>query len=157
MTGAYCLILMLNIPRKIKIGSLGILNFSAGKYVYVGSALNNLEKRIQRHVNKKKKKRWHIDYITTSKDVQVVKALVKESDQRQECEIAQNISNYGIAVSGFGSSDCRCESHFFHIEDETKIDWSGWRILHGYIPPPGKRIPGRADQKRLPKNRVTKT
>ena len=39
---------------KIRIGSLGKITFKKGFYAYVGSAMNNLEKRVQRHLRKKK-------------------------------------------------------------------------------------------------------
>lgn len=45
MKGTYCIIVNVKIDSQIKVGSLGKLKFAKGHYVYVGSALNNLEKR----------------------------------------------------------------------------------------------------------------
>ncbi len=41
--------------------------FEKGYYVYVGSALGTLSRRVHRHELKNKKLHWHIDYITPSK------------------------------------------------------------------------------------------
>ena len=48
--------MIINVRKDIKerIGALGKINFKKGKYVYVGSAQNNLEKRIARHLSKDK-------------------------------------------------------------------------------------------------------
>ena len=89
--------------------------------------MNNLEKRIDRHLKKKKIKRWHIDYLTTRKDVKVEKVFYKESEKKEECKIVKYISKYGIPVINFGSSDCKCKSHLFRIDNVDEIDWSNWR------------------------------
>ena len=49
MKGIY--ILKIRISKNIKenIGKLGIVNFKKGIYYYIGSAQNNLEKRIKQH------------------------------------------------------------------------------------------------------------
>ncbi|NIT57694.1 MAG: DUF123 domain-containing protein, partial [Aliifodinibius sp.] len=52
---------------KIRIGSLGFIDFMKGYYVYVGSALTGLEQRITRHFKVSKGEHsvthWHIDYL----------------------------------------------------------------------------------------------
>lgn len=63
MKGSYALICHLGTKKRIKIGALGRFLFLPGCYVYVGSGLNNLNKRIERHLCKNKKLRWHIDYF----------------------------------------------------------------------------------------------
>ena len=64
MKGTYCLIINVKKDVKIKIGKvLGEIEFKKGCYLYVGSAMNSLEKRVQRHLSKDKKKHWHIDYL----------------------------------------------------------------------------------------------
>lgn len=129
MKGTYLLIL--NIPHVInaKIGSLGILAFPASYYIYIGSALNNLEKRISRHKKKKKYKRWHIDYLTTRKEVKIEDVLYRESLIKLECEVAETISEYGTGVPKFGCSDCSCKSHLIRVGDVSSIDWASWRRI----------------------------
>ena len=63
LKGTYCLLIHLKQDSKITIGKLGEKNFQKGYYIYVGSALNSLKTRIQRHLRKEKKIHWHIDYL----------------------------------------------------------------------------------------------
>ncbi|MCM8798399.1 MAG: DNA/RNA nuclease SfsA, partial [Candidatus Omnitrophica bacterium] len=58
--GSYLLILELRKNTKIEVGSLGIVSFPKGFYIYVGKAEKNLLKRVSRHKRKLKKKHWHI-------------------------------------------------------------------------------------------------
>ena len=48
--GSYLLFIKIKKPIRIKIGALGREGFDKGYYVYVGSSMNNLNKRIQRHL-----------------------------------------------------------------------------------------------------------
>jgi len=120
MKGTYCLLLKLK-KSKIKIGSLGLINFEKGYYIYIGSALNNFEKRIQRHLKKSKKKHWHIDYLTTNKNIKIEKVFCKKSEKREECKVAKKIKKIGKPINNFGCSDCKCKSHLFKINKPTKI------------------------------------
>lgn len=118
MRGAYCLVLEVLRDCEIRVGALGKLPFQKGLYVYIGSARNNLEKRIERHFGREKPLRWHIDYLTTSPNVLVKKAYLRESDRKEECEIAAFVAKHGTPVNGFGCSDCQCKSHFFKVNDD---------------------------------------
>jgi len=115
MKGAYLLLIDVKKDIKIKIGKLGILNLKKGNYVYVGSALNNLNKRIERHLSKNKKLHWHIDYLLKNKNSKIKKVFYKGSNKKQECEFAKKILKFSIPVKNFGSSDCKCGSHLFKI------------------------------------------
>ena len=61
--GSYLLIIKLQDDKKILVGKLGKIAFKKGYYVYVGSAMNGLEQRLQRHLRSQKKFHWHIDYL----------------------------------------------------------------------------------------------
>ena len=63
MKGSYILLFLLPNSKEISIGKLGRLLFKKGVYLYVGSAMNGLEQRIQRHLRTEKKIHWHIDYL----------------------------------------------------------------------------------------------
>ncbi|MEE9474859.1 MAG: GIY-YIG nuclease family protein, partial [Candidatus Hydrothermarchaeaceae archaeon] len=63
MKGIYALIITLEEDKNICVGKLGPVDFKKGYYVYIGSALNSLEGRINRHRRKDKKLRWHVDYL----------------------------------------------------------------------------------------------
>ena len=112
MKGIYCLIIFLNRSQKIKIGKrVGF--FTKGYYCYVGSAKNNLEKRIERHLRNKKKKYWHIDYFLEKSEIKNI-VVLKTS---RECELSRKLENMKeeVVLKGFGSSDCNCPSHLFRF------------------------------------------
>ena len=118
MKGSYILIIELPRDMEIQIGKLGRIKFQKGFYAYVGSAMNNLEKRIERHIRKEKKLFWHIDYLL--ENVHVREIIYTESSKREECKLAKNLEKYFNPVRGFGSSDCKCNSHLFfsnNLED----------------------------------------
>lgn len=115
--GIYVLIISLNKNIEIEVGALGNINFKKGLYAYVGSAQNNLEKRLNRHLKKFKRKFWHIDYLLANKHAKIVKIFYKSAEKSEECNIAKIICERGIPIKDFGSSDCHCKSHLFKIED----------------------------------------
>ena len=111
MKGSYVLLIKLEKDKEIQIGKLGIIAFKKGYYAYVGSALNGLEQRINRHLRKNKKMHWHIDYLLKFGKIDSV--FYKEHNKKEECNIAKLFSKL-ISVEGFGSSDCNCKSHLFY-------------------------------------------
>lgn len=121
MKGTYCLIINIKKDVKIKIGKvLGEIEFNRGCYLYVGSAMNSLEKRVQRHLNNNKKKHWHIDYLLLNDSSNVENVIVNISDKKIECELANLISKNEKVIPQFGCSDCNCQSHLIYFEN-TKI------------------------------------
>ena len=118
--GSYCLCIEVCDSIKIRIGSLGFIDFLKGYYVYVGSALTGLEKRIERHIKISKGEHsvthWHIDYLLRDKNAKIKSVFIKKSDVKIECEISEKMSGFGIPVRNFGSSDCKCGSHLYNIE-----------------------------------------
>jgi Uri superfamily endonuclease len=117
MKGAYILELWLDYDKQITIGKLGVINFKKGRYFYVGSSQNNVEKRIAYHMKDDKKIHWHIDYLTTSKDFIKIQAKIFESCKKEkECEISADLGKKYFSIDGFGCSDCRCKSHLFYDE-----------------------------------------
>ena len=111
MKGSYILVIKLKEKKSIQIGKLGKIIFDKGFYVYVGSALNGLEQRINRHLRKNKKKHWHIDYFLEFANI--VDIFYKESQTKDECNIAIELDKYLSSIPGFGCSDCKCKSHLF--------------------------------------------
>ena len=112
----YLLHLYLKNPKRITIGRLGKFSFKKGHYIYVGSAKKNMEKRILRHLRKKKKKFWHIDYLLHYTDVK----KVWTSNLAEEKMAALLAEKMEIPVLGFGSSDKKSKSHlFFNIKKGT--------------------------------------
>lgn len=112
MKGSYILLIKLKENKTIQIGKLDKMHFKKGFYVYVGSALNGLEQRINRHLRKTKKKHWHIDYLLDF--VEIVDVFYKENETKEECKIAKMLDKQLSSIPGFGCSDCRCRSHLFY-------------------------------------------
>ncbi len=110
--GAYILLLHLKRNRSIEVGSLGKVTFEKGWHIYVGSAIKNLDARINRHVRIRKRMHWHIDPLRAVSDE--VTALPLRSSSRLECNIASELAEAFVrGPEGFGSSDCKCPRHLF--------------------------------------------
>jgi Uri superfamily endonuclease len=117
VNGVYVLIISVDKDIRVNVGALGSIFFERGLYAYVGSAQSSLEKRIERHLRKSKRKFWHIDHLLDNEFVNVVKVFSKEADKAEECRIAGKLGERGFAVKNFGCSDCSCVSHLFRIDD----------------------------------------
>jgi len=115
MKGIYLLLIEVKKNIFIKVGKLGKIKFNKGKYIYVGSAQKNLEKRIKRHFKKNKNKFWHIDYLLANKNVKIKDVFYTIAKKEKECKIAKFISKYAKPIENFGSSDCKCKSHLYQI------------------------------------------
>jgi Uri superfamily endonuclease len=131
MIGSYVLLIELSEKNYIQIGKLGNIEFPASWYVYVGSAMNTIEKRVNRHFFVQKKFHWHIDYFL--KEAVLKEAYYKESSKREECDIAQLFAHSFQSIPSFGSSDCRCKSHLFHgekVDLKLTINEAGLQIFN---------------------------
>ena len=115
--GVYNLFIKLDKDCRIKVGMLGTFRFPRGYYVYTGSAQNNIEKRIARHLSCHKKMHWHIDYLLKAAKILSVKEYtgLKSDECRLNVEIG-SCPGARIIASGFGSSDCRCKTHLYFFE-----------------------------------------
>ncbi len=116
MKGIYILEIYIEKTKTISVGALGYIKFEKGRYFYVGSAQNNMEKRIERHLLQNKKIRWHIDYLLSENNVKVINVYYKIAGKKEECTIAKKMLENGYGVRGFGSGDCRCFSHLIMSE-----------------------------------------
>ena len=101
----------------VNVGALGKLWFEKGVYAYVGSAQTNLEKRINRHLRKNKRKFWHVDYLLDNDAIKIASVFFKQATKAEECKIAKVIGERGEPIAGFGCSDCKCKSHLFQLKD----------------------------------------
>ena len=129
--GVYLIRIRLKRKKEIATGKLGMLSYKAGYYIYVGSALNNIDSRISRHLRKSKKKHWHIDYLTSVADE--IKAYPIRTKKTLECVLAHDISKIADSfVPNFGSSDCSCDSHLFYFSHNPELKKNFLRILFLY-------------------------
>ena len=124
MIGTY--ILIIKVKRRIKdlkIGKLGRITFKKGYYLYVGSALGrsaSLENRIKRHLSKKKKLRWHIDYLLARQEAEIESVIIIPSKKRTECLVSKSIERIADkTVKGFGSTDCKCKGHLHYFKTKN--------------------------------------
>lgn len=117
LKGVYVLIIQVSNDAEVTAGALGKLPFKKGWYAYVGSAQNNLEKRVRRHLGKEKRKFWHIDYLLDDEAAKVIAVFHKQADKTEECAVAEAIGERGEPINGFGASDCNCMSHLFRVSD----------------------------------------
>lgn len=115
--GTYILAMKFEKPVDITVGKLGRFTFPAGRYLYFGSAMNGLNARISRHLRSEKKFHWHIDYFLQK--ASIVDVWYIESEERLECDLCQEAMGFpdaSVPVKGFGSSDCKCESHLLYFK-----------------------------------------
>ena len=116
---SYALVLRVRNPCRIRVGRLGILDFPVGLYIYVGSAFGpgGLRARIKHHMRQSSHPHWHIDFLRRGAQVERVWYL---TGKRMECVWAARLrdaAGMATGVTGFGSSDCRCPTHLFHVAD----------------------------------------
>ncbi len=123
--------LLLYINRKrfsADIGALGRRDFPRGFYVYVGSGMRNLFGRIGYHRRKSEKRHWHLDYIkdrfTFLTDIPIV------TMSRRECSLSlKMLEEGGRGIDGFGSTDCRCNSHLYFFESNPLDSDDFWEVI----------------------------
>lgn len=122
--GIYTLLLHLERPTEIKVGSLDAFLFPAGYYSYTGSARGpGGLKRVARHMRVLKgmnsSRRWHIDHFLPY--TALVEIFVVRTRQNLECCIAQRIGEALDPVKGFGCTDCRCVSHLHYSPELNRM------------------------------------
>ena len=116
--GIYVLHIHLPEEQEITLGRRQNVRFLSGYYAYIGSALNGLNSRLNRHLSKDKKFHWHIDYLLEKAFIRQI--ITSETEDRIECALAQALLRRFDFVSGFGASDCRCSSHLIFSNWEMK-------------------------------------
>jgi Uri superfamily endonuclease len=128
--GNYVLVLYLDHDCTIAVGRLGEFLFRAGYYLYVGSARGpgGLRARLMRHLRGAERLRWHVDYLRHW--TQPVAVWYNVDTQRRECQWRAALQETGlsVAVTRFGSSDCRCPGHLLY-----SCSWPDSTRLAGYL------------------------
>lgn len=132
-SGIYILELYANTEFTISAKKFLGKSFSKGFYYYIGSAQKNLRARINRHIQRRKKVHWHIDYLTTHPSVEITNHFVfPYLTKEYESIIANNFENLfdcKMPVLGFGNSDTKgTKSHLFY-----NIDAINNSDIHNYV------------------------
>ena len=124
MRGTYTIVLGCKRPIQVRFGKLGYVEVKVGHYLYTGSALGDgalsLKGRLTRHSRSLKKKRWHVDYLTTRRAVRFKGAVYLVSNNRVECKINRAIRENmktPTLLTHLGASDCKCEAHLVRVAE----------------------------------------
>ncbi len=117
--GSYILLIELPEEQTITIGSLKAIYFPRGYYAYIGSAMGKFKSRLSYHLKSNKKPHWHIDYLLEKASITDI--ILCETEERIECTIAQAVNGQFDSIPGFGSSDCKCNSHLFFATDGNQM------------------------------------
>lgn len=140
--GSYALRLRLPTAATLQIGKLGTHEFTAGDYVYLGSALGSggLRGRLSRHLRPGGKTHWHIDYLRKpARLVEVcfeITGSLAAGEEKFECRWSQalaGVEEIHIPLPGFGASDCRsgCAAHLVALPAEPSNSLPDWLIRAG--------------------------
>jgi len=118
--GVYTLIIRVTKPEKLNVGRFGLHYFPVVYYTYTGSALGkgttNIRRRLTRHLNRRKKLHWHIDYLLNARSAKTIAVCFAKTNKRMECAVSTAIKmlpRATVPIRGFGSTDCSsgCTAH----------------------------------------------
>ncbi len=127
--GTYCLCINVEDDIKIRVGALGEITFPRGAYIYVGSALNSLIPRIDRHLKHSRGEHdvthWHIDYLLREPLVSMESIYMNDNGKKLECVMAVKVAGHGEPVPRFGCSDCKCVSHLYAVDSFSFLEKMG--------------------------------
>ncbi|NJF24996.1 DUF123 domain-containing protein [Thermococcus sp. Bubb.Bath] len=115
MKGSYFLVIRLGEDKTVRTKAREF-PLKAGYYVYVGSAMNSLEKRVARHFSREKKLHWHIDYLL--KEAELLRAYLVPSEERLEERLSVEVSKFGEPAEGFGAGDVSVSTNLYHFNQE---------------------------------------
>lgn len=115
MKGSYFLVIFLGEDKTIRTKAR-TFSLRKGYYVYVGSAMNSLEKRVKRHFSREKRLHWHIDYLL--KEAELLRAYLIPSDERLEEKLSLEVARHGEPVEGFGAGDVKVSTNLYRFEKE---------------------------------------
>ena len=129
MRGTYTIVLACERPMRVTFGKLGRAKTKVGHYLYTGSALGrgavSLEGRLARHRQTVKKKRWHVDYLTSRRACGFKGAVYLISNRRLECRVNRAIAdnvNTQLSLLHLGASDCKCDAHLVSVAEDLSRD-----------------------------------
>jgi Uri superfamily endonuclease len=111
--GTYTLVVGLDRAATIEVGALGERAFERGWYAYVGSArgpggFSRVERHRELAAGERETRHWHVDSLLSHPAASVA-GVVRTAGVDGECTVARAVD--GERVSGFGCSDCGCDSH----------------------------------------------
>lgn len=114
--GSYLIVGYIDKDKEIFVSRFGKKFFQVGYYIYVGSAMGSLSKRLARYYRKNRATHWHIDYLIPH--FIHFKTIPIQASELLECSIAKDLRNISDYINSFGSSDCDCLSHLYYLKDD---------------------------------------
>lgn len=131
-----CYMLVVEVSKSILIKlKKQCFKIKPGVYIYIGSSRKPglALSRIARHLRRKKKKHWHIDYLTTSTNT-IIKGVFLSRTKYKDCEyeLTKLLLDMDLEyVPRFGSSDKKQEqSHLFRCSNDLDECLSN---IYGYL------------------------
>jgi len=127
-SGTYTLVVELVDPATVEVGALGPVAFGAGWYAYTGSAFGpGGFARVDRHrelaAGERDACHWHVDYLLGHPDA-AIETVVRTPGADVECAVSRAVGGHHEHVSGFGASDCDCDSHLAYATRRDELLWS---------------------------------
>jgi Uri superfamily endonuclease len=116
--GTYVLIIELKSHTRLTVGKLGRFDFPAGWYAYAGSAFGpgGLRARLSHHLRGASRPHWHVDYLGLKGYIQEIwYGRGTDYDEHRWTARLRSLPHADVLVPGFGSSDCRCETHLVYF------------------------------------------
>lgn len=135
--GSYLLLFENTAHQQIKIGKKLRMNAPPGFFVYAGSALapGGLAARLGHHCRPSPNPRWHVDYLKSR--VHLSEVWYLRDGRRLECELAKALMRFPearITCPGFGSSDCKCETHLVYLPKPLPLKNFSERLAKALVP-----------------------
>ena len=124
LPGTYALVLACHRAAFVWIGRLGTWSVPPGFYVYVGSAFGpgGLSARLQHHQHKPAHPHWHMDYLRAICDlVEVWFTTEAARCEHSWAKAVARLPGAWVPVPGFGSSDCKCQTHLFRFDGMPSV------------------------------------
>ncbi len=122
--GTYALILASSRESHLQVGKLGILRLQPGFYVYIGSALGpgGLQARLAHHLETTARPHWHIDYLKAHANaLEVWYCHDRIPWEHRWAHCLGMLPGASVALTGFGSSDCGCETHLYFFRSRPSM------------------------------------
>jgi Uri superfamily endonuclease len=122
--GTYVLIFESKSHFRLMVGKLGFAAFPAGWYAYTGSAIGpgGLPARIRHHLGIATRPHWHMDYLRPRGCLREIwYGQAPRYDEHRWAACLRSMPRSIAVVPGFGSSDCRCETHLVYFPERPGI------------------------------------
>ena len=116
--GIYVLHLRIEKEARANVGRLGRIAFGAGYYAYVGRAFGpgGLAARLAHHLRLAASPHWHMDFLRPHGVVDKIWwSCTAPACEHLGARGLMRLRGASTPVSGFGSSDCGCDSHLIHL------------------------------------------